>query len=564
MTDAPAAVPRGTLAGFTRYIREDMLSGFLVFLIALPLCLGISIASGYPATAGILTAIVGGLITPWLSNSELTIKGPAAGLIVVALGCVTGFADPNNPDSMMAAYRLALGVGVVAAAIQILFGLFRTGFLGEFFPTSVVHGMLAAIGIIIAAKHIHMAAGVKPLAKEPIGWITEIPHSLMHLNPEIALIGSLSLLILFGKPFLTEFLPAGAAKLMKMVPSQMVVILIAVPLGILFDLDHEHTYTFMKHQYSIPNAKQVLVDLPASFLSAVHLPDFSGVLTAHGLQYIVMFSLIGTLESLLSAKAIDLIDPCKRKTNFDKDVLAVGVANLVAAALGGLPMISEIVRSKANIDNGAKTRFANMWHGVFLLLAVSLIPFVIHRIPLAALAAMLIYTGIRLASPREFLAVYRVGPEQLIIFASTLVGVLAIDLLWGIAIGIGVKFLLHAFNGVPLASFFAPQIDVRETAPHTYNVEVNASAVFSNWLMMRSKLNKLTDAKSVTVDLSQSKLVDHTVMEKLHEMETDFHHRGCEFVIIGLDDHRSFSKHPFATRKLQPEAGGSSPTATTV
>jgi MFS superfamily sulfate permease-like transporter len=267
--------------------------------------------------------------------------------------------------------------------------------------------------------------------------------------------------------------------------------------------------------------------------------------------WVVMFTLIGSLESMLSAKAIDMIDPWKRKTNLNRDLVAVGIANTAVSFIGGLPMISEIVRSKANIDNGARTRFADLWHGVFLLSFVALAPGLIHRIPLAALAAMLVYTGFRLASPREFINVFKIGPEQLLIFTATIIGVLATDLLIGIGIGIAVKAAIHVVNGVPLATMFKPYLEVEPQGNDTVLITARGSAVFTNWLSFKREIEQigLQEKNNVTVDLSGTKLVDHSVMEKLHEMESDFHQAGLSFEVIGLEAHQQLSSHPFAARK---------------
>jgi MFS superfamily sulfate permease-like transporter len=532
------------LAGLQQNWKRDVNAGFLVFLIALPLCLGISLACGYPAIAGIFTAIVGSVVCSLLSNSELTIKGPAAGLIVIALGTVTefGFTGGKDPTADFNAYRLALGVGVAAGVLQIGLALLRSGILSEFFPTSVVHGMLSAIGVIIISKQIHTVLGVRPDAKEPLELLAEIPHSVLHWNPEIACIGLVSLAILF-------ILPLRKNRWLRMVPAPMCVILLAIPLGLYFDLEHEHTYSFGGHVFGLGPA--FLVDVPRNLFAVMTLPDFSGLATVAGWKWAIMFALIGSLESLLSAKAIDLIDPWRRKTDFDRDLLAVGVANVACAMIGGLPMISEIVRSKANIDNGARTRYADMFHGLFLLLFVALVPGLIHEIPLAALAAMLVYTGFRLASPREFIHVYHIGKEQLVVFTVTVVTVLATDILVGIGVGILLKFVLHVINGAPIRSLFRPKVTVEQTEDDQAVVSVCDSAVFSSWVSLKRQIEDVGETSSVVVDLSKTKLVDHTVMEKLHALKREFEERPgtSSLEITGLEGHKSLSDHPFATRK---------------
>lgn len=545
-------VPRGDLTGFKKYFKHDFLSGFFVFLIALPLCLGISIASGYPPIAGIFTAIIGSILTSLLSNSELTIKGPAAGMIVIVVGAVTSFGFTGGQDAAAdhAAYRMALAVGVVAGVVQIIFGLVRAGKLGDFFPTSAVHGMLAAIGIIIMLKQLPVAVG-QSAKGEPLEILRELPEKFAHANPEIAIIGLVSLIILFGLPILKKLVNN---RYFHMIPAQMVVLLVAVPMGMYFDLSHEHTYSWGGEKYAV--GEKFLVPVLDNLVSAMAHPDFSVFmnpdLRVKAIGWVVMFTLIGSLESLLSAKAIDMIDPWRRKTNLNRDLVAVGIANTAVSFIGGLPMISEIVRSKANIDNGARTRFADMWHGVFLLGFVSLAPGLIHRIPLAALAAMLVYTGFRLASPREFINVFKVGPEQLLIFTATIIGVLATDLLIGIGIGIAVKAAIHAVNGVPLTTMFKPYLEAIPQGEDTVMITARGSAVFTNWLSFKREIEQigLQEKNNLIIDLSGTKLVDHSVMEKLHEMEGDFHQAGLRFEVVGLDAHQQFSAHPFSARKL--------------
>jgi len=342
---------------------------------------------------------------------------------------------------------------------------------------------------------------------------------------------------------------------LKAVPAAMVVLLATIPMGMYFDLLHEHAYSFHGHTYEV--GESYLVNMPDRVLGMfdyITTPDFRAFDGEHlmtALPWVFMFFVIGSLESLLSAKAVDVIDPWKRKTNMDRDVIAVGAGNLACAFIGGLPMISEIVRSKANIDNGARTRFADMWHGVFLLLCVALIPTVLHRIPLAALASMLIYTGFRLTHPREFLHVYEIGKEQLVIFVATLVGVLATDLLIGIAIGIAVKLLMHVINGVPVWALFKSYLDVEMKGQDTAVIRARYSAVFSNWILFRRQIIRLglVERRNVVLDFTQCKLVDHSVMEKVHELERDFADAGLHLEVAGMEGHKPLSHHDFAARK---------------
>lgn len=491
-------------------------------------------ASGFPPVAGILTAIVGGMATKFIGGARLTIKGPAAGLIVIALGAVTELGDGNPANG----YRKAIAVGVVAGVLQILLALSRAGVVGDLMPSSVVHGMLAAIGVIIISKQTHTLLGVTPTAKEPLHLLAEVPHSIMSLNPEVFLIGLLALLILFGLPMIKS-------KWVKMIPGPMIVLAVSVPLGLYFDLADEHNYSLAGHIYHL--GPKLLIRLPGSLLGALSFPDFSSITSAISIKYIIMFTLVGSIESLLSVTAVDSLDPEKRTSDLNKDLLATGVGNTLAALIGGLPMISEIVRSKANIDNGAKTAWSNFFHGMFGLLSVALIPGILQQIPLAALAAMLIYTGFRLASPKEFKHAYKIGPEQLFLFVTTMLVTLMTDLLVGVGVGLILKVLLHIKNGAPIKSLFRSIIDENREGD-TLTLTVRDAAIFTNYLGLSQRLKKLdASVRRVVIDFENTTVVDHTVLEKIHTMSL----RGLdrEFVIVGLHDHKPMSDHHLAARR---------------
>ena len=243
-----------------------------------------------------------------------------------------------------------------------------------------------------------------------------------------------------------------------------------------------------------------------------------------------------------------MLDPFKRKTNLDRDNTAVGVGNLLASFIGGLPMISEIVRSRANVDNGGRTRFANLAHGTFLLVFVATVPFLVSMVPLAALGAMLVFTGFRLAHPHEFVKVRRIGGEQLLVFSGTIIAVLATDLLKGIGIGVLIEFAAIGFFGTPFRSFFSPAVDI-ETSEGSVTITVKSAAVFSNWIALRSRIHAHSRAAQLIVDFSSSHLVDRTVMEKLHGIAGELAARNCTLVIRGLDTHNAVSTHPQSARR---------------
>lgn len=519
-------VPKEGIQGLKENWKSDALSGFLVFLLALPLSLGIAKASGFDPAMGVLTAMIGGLFVSFFKVAPLTIKGPAAGLITV---CAAAIADldklglaGHNP------VHLACGAIVIMAIIQIVFGFLKLGAMSDFFPHSAVHGMLAAIGIIIIAKQIPVLLGDEPAVYKgegPIQLLGDIPKFISASNTKLAVIGLLSLIIMFAMPQIKS-------SFIKKVPAPMIVLLVTIPLSL---------YWHFQHDYS-------LVKIGNFWQNVSMNADFAAVGTLIFWKYVFMFLFVNSLESLLTVKAIDNLDPYRRESSYNGDLIGLAAGNGLSGLLGGLPMISEVVRSNSNIGFGAKTKWSNFFHGCFLLLAMLLLIPVIELIPNAALAAMLIFAGFRLAAPKEFIHTYKVGKEQLAIFLTTILVTLLEDLLLGVAAGIIVKFLFHLYNGATLKTLFKAQYEVIKGDNRT-TIKVSGSAVFSNLIGFKKVLTNLPQGQAVVMDFSNTKLVDHSFMHFAHHFEHRYNEKGGNFKITGLENHKTLSDHPLATRK---------------
>jgi MFS superfamily sulfate permease-like transporter len=525
MSKIKSNIPSKGFKGLIENLTSDITSGFIVFLLALPLSLGIAKASEFPPLMGLITAIIGGVVVSFFSGSQLTIKGPAAGLIVIVVGAVNEFGGGEI------GWHLALGAIFVASIIQILFGVFKLGKLVDFFPLSTVHGMLAAIGIIIIVKQIPVLLDINPMltkGKSILELITLLPSFFQHLDPKASLIGFISLLIMLcwnqvNIPYFSK------------IPAPLVVLFIAIPAEIMLDFNHtEPTYALV-HIGNLVDS----VHLNISFDGIKQIGVFS--------KFVVMFALVGSLESLLTVKAIDMMDPYKRKSNTNKDLIAIGIGNCIAAIFGGLPMISEVARSSANVNNGAKTRWANFFHGIFILLFVLFATHWIELIPNTALAAMLISVGIKLAHPKEFVHIFQIGKDQLAIFIVTILFTLFEDLLVGIAAGIILNTCIHIYHGAPINSLFKAPATVSFN-DNNYFIEIEAAAIFSNFIGLKNYLEAIPKQMYITIDFSKTKLVDHSVIDNIMQFQKEYTKEGGDVKIIGLENHRSLSKHPLSTK----------------
>lgn len=504
---SPGPVPKDWIAGLKENARFDLMAGFIIFLIALPLSLGIAIASGFPPIAGLVTAVIGGMLGALISGSHVTINGAAAGLIAICFGAVTALGlDPATGQvDMIAGFRYALAVGVVCGVLQIAMGLARMGKLTNMFPLNVVHGMLAGIGVIIMAKQIHLALGVS-VSGDMIKTIAAIPSSFAGMNQNVALIGLISLVIMIVWPRM--------GKITKFVPAPLVVVLAAVPLGMFFGLD-----------------KKYLVQVPLNIAEAFAMPDWGKVNTGVFWKFVVTYMFVASLESLLTAAAMDKMDPWKRRSNMNQELIGKGAANALSSFIGGLPMIAEVVRSSANIMNGARTRWSNFFHGVFILVAVAALPAVLNMIPLAALAGMLVFIGFRLAHPKEFVHAAHTGKEELFYMVATTVIVVAVDLLWGVIAGFALAVLVNAMRGVRSAK---AQARVKADGDNL-RLELQGAHGFLNYVSMRGQLDALPPGKKLTIDYSGVSYMDHTVHERFHDFDGEYAQTGGSVSTVGRE-----------------------------
>jgi MFS superfamily sulfate permease-like transporter len=535
-SSAKLSTPADGLAGLKENWRFDLTSGFILFLVALPLSAGIAIASGAPPTAGILAAVVGGIVGGLIGGSYVTINGPAAGMIVVVLAAVQAL---GMGDSALG-FQRTLAAVMIAGILQVGLGFLRAGGLGLAFPTAVIHGMLMAIGVIIMSKQVHVLLGVAPESKEVLGLIAEIPHSVANMNPDIALIGFLSLAILIALNF-------NKIGWLKRVPGPLLVVVVGITLGFYFDLEHQHTVRVFMKDYSLgPN---FLLNVPQNFRDAIILPRFDMVWTGAFARMALSIALVGTIESILSAYAVDKMDPYKRSADLNKELWSKGICNTICGAIGALPVIAEIVRSTANVANGARTRWSNFFHGVFLLIFIVAFPHLLHEIPLACLAAVLVVVGFRLAHPKQLTEVWHVGWDQSVVFVSTLLVTLATDLLIGVASGVVIELVLNGVRGGAFVSLFRLN-HASENGSEHMTLKINSPAVFSNFLALKRLMDGLEKGTTVELDLREARLVDHTVMEHLHRYQDELQQHGITLKLKFSESHAQVGAAPLSGRRL--------------
>ena len=523
-------------------LHSNLFAGFVVSLIALPLALGLAVASGFPMVAGIVTAVVGGVVVSVFGGSYVTITGPGYGLVVVLLSAVVILGDGD----MQVGYLYALSAVIISGGLLLLFGFLRFGALSDFFPASAIQGMLSAIGVTLLLKQLYVMFGDMKTKGAVVELLAGIPDLLKSLSlaSEGRLyavgIGVISLCIMFFYSKITN-------RFFRLLPAPMWVVVLA--------LGFDAYFTVVGGEN--PINKNLLISLPKDMLTSMPTPDFSKWKEPFFWGIVLSVTLVSSIESLLSIKAVDKLDPEKRRSNINKDMRALGIATIVSGFLGGMNVGTVISRSSVNVNNQATNRSSNFFHAVFLLLFVILFQNQLGKIPFTSLAAILVYTGYKLAAPTVFVRMYQIGKEQLFVFLTTLVSTLITDLITGILIGVLATFVVHVLLNKAFWLFsrnlLKPNVLMyKENETQNYYVGVIHFCTFLNFYKLKSKLDKIPQNERAIVDFSLCSFVDHTVQESLQSYEELFDRKGGALEIVGLDIHATDSSHPFAVRTLRP------------
>jgi len=504
------------------HLKKDFPAGLVVFLVALPLCLGISLASGAPLFSGIITGIIGGVIVSLLSGSSLSISGPAAGLTVIVL----------NGIRELGSFEAFLLAGLLAGALQIILGFLKAGIIGLYFPSSVIRGMLAAIGLILILKQIPHFLGADEdffgemdfFQADGRTTFTELGFALQHIEFGALLIGffSLGILILWDRAALKRF------TFFKMVPGALIVVLLSIVINYLFSLIRPEWIVAKTHLVNLP-----IINSGSALIGELRFPDFTQL--NNPAIYITAFTIaiIASLETLLSVEAIDKLDPLKRVTPPNRELKAQGVGNILSSLIGGLPMTAVIVRGSANVAAGAQSRLSSFIHGVLLFISVILLAQFFNQVPLSALAAVLLMVGFKLTKPALYKTQFRLGGEQFIPFIVTIIAILFTDLLKGICVGlvVGIFYILKANYKNPFY-FHAEE----KAGNETIRLQLSENVSFLNKANIILTLDQLPHGSKVIIDGSQSAFIDYDVLEAIYNFKESSIDKNIRLELVNIPE----------------------------
>lgn len=501
-----------------KYIKNDLPASIVVFFVALPLCLGIALASGAPLFSGLIAGIVGGIVVGALSGSQIGVSGPAAGLAAIVLSAIGALGGYEN-------FLLAV---VLGGAIQVLLGVLKAGIIGYYFPSSVIKGMLTGIGIIIILKQIPYFFGYDANPEGDFAFFqvdgentfSEIINSLNFISPGstiVAFIG-LGILVLWDRVLTKK------AKIFQLIQGP----LVAVIFGILF-------FVFAQGNTSLSISSSQLVSVPipgdtASFLAQFSLPNFSEIGNPQIWITAFTIALVASLETLLCVEATDKLDPRKRVTPTNRELLAQGTGNMISGIIGGLPITQVIVRSSANIQSGGRTKMSAIIHGFFLLTSIILIPRLLNMIPLSVLAAVLFIVGYKLAKPALFKKMYQLGWKQFIPFTVTVLGIVFTDLLIGIGLGLAVGIVVILIKSYQNSHFL--HIEDKSNGKHKIKMTLAEEVTFFNKGAILKELDSLPENTYLELDVRKTRFLDNDIVEILEDFTEKARNRHIDIKLI--------------------------------
>ena len=485
------------------HLKSDLPAGIVVFLVALPLCLGIALASGAPFFSGMIAGIIGGILIGVMSNSHLSVSGPAAGLAAVVLASIT----------KLGAFETFLLAVFIAGAIQFLLGFIKAGAIANYFPSSVIKGMLTAIGIIIILKQIPHAFGYDKDAEGDFKFIqldgentfSELVNSINKIDFGATLICfiSLAILILWERPFFK--------KKLKLLPGGLVAVITAIVLNELFTKNGNNLAISGEHLVNVPVANSF-----NDFMGFFTFPDFSQLGNIQVYIVALTIAAVASIETLLCVEAVDKLDPEKRSTSPNRELVAQGVGNMASGLIGGIPLTSVIVRSSANVNAQAKTKMSTIIHGLLLLICVTLIPSILNKIPLSALAAILLMTGYKLCNPALFKKMFQLGKYQWVPFVITVVAIVFTDLLTGVGIGLGVSTLALLYGNYKNSYFFHKE---KHKEGEAILIHLSEEVSFLNKASIKLTFEHLPKNATVIIDAYDSQYIDHDVLELIRDFK---------------------------------------------
>lgn len=502
------------------HLKHDLSASIVVYLVAVPLCLGIALASGAPLFSGIISGIIGGIIVGLASDSHLGVSGPAAGLAVIVLAAI----------DTLGSWNIFLTAVVIAGFIQLLMGYYKAGFIAYFFPNSVIKGMLTGIGLLIILKQIPHALGYDHSQFGEYAFhqidgensFSALQHAISHITPSAAVISIISLAILV----LWDTFLVKKNKIFELIQGPLVVVLLGILLNNLFK------YSF--NGFSLSDEHLVNLPVPANlsdFLTQFSHPDLNAIFNPDVWQIAVVLALVASIETLLCVEATDKLDPQKRVTPTNRELKAQGLGNIISGLIGGLPITQVIVRSSANINFGAKSKLSAIMHGVFLLISAVTIPACLNMIPLASLAAILISVGYKLAKPKLFSEMYKLGSEQFIPFIATIIAIILTDLLKGVIIGLlfGLFYTLrHSYNN----TYHVKETIKSNNGDTTHHIVLAEEVSFFNKASIIEMLRKIPPNSSVIIDCTNSKSISRDVVELLIDYEQTAKNKNINFKTI--------------------------------